>query len=234
MVRRWWGLWAMLLALAAAGPVEAHGQVAAKGPLDAIARDYLRLTLEAGAREPEYVDAYYGPPELKAEAEARPRTVAQLRAAAEALRRRTEAVDPARLSPIEQRRRSLSARPADGGPHSAGDGGGPAFRLCQRSRGVVRRAAGAAAARRLRRRAGDGRAAGAGRGDARRAGERLSRTLRHPARAAGRGDARRHRGVPPAHGRTHRAARRRDLHPGVRHRQAVERLQLLQGIATPA
>ena len=101
MVRRLVGVWVLLIALLGASPV------AAKSPLDAIARDYVRLTLEAGAREPEYVDAYYGPPALKATAEAHPRTVAELRAAAETLRQRVEAVDPARLSPIERRRRAF-------------------------------------------------------------------------------------------------------------------------------
>ena len=31
--------------------------------LDAVARDYVALTLEIGEREPGYVDAYYGPAE---------------------------------------------------------------------------------------------------------------------------------------------------------------------------
>lgn len=79
---------------------------ARRGPLDAIARDYVRLSLEAGEREPEYVDAYYGPPEWQAAAKAGPRTVAQLEAAASVLRGRAEAVPAARLSPIERQRRA--------------------------------------------------------------------------------------------------------------------------------
>jgi hypothetical protein len=42
--------------------------------LQAIADDYLRLTLEAGTYEAEYVDAYYGPDALQAAAKAAPRT----------------------------------------------------------------------------------------------------------------------------------------------------------------
>ena len=53
--------------------------------LDAIARDYVRMTLEIGQREEGYVDAYHGPPEWATAAEADPRTVEQLRAAAAAL-----------------------------------------------------------------------------------------------------------------------------------------------------
>lgn len=75
-------------------------------PLDVIASDYVRLTLEAGEREPGYVDAYYGPPEWAAAAKSQPRTVAQLSAAATALKARAASVDAARLAPIEVRRRA--------------------------------------------------------------------------------------------------------------------------------
>ncbi len=39
--------------------------------LDAIAREYVSLVLAIGRHDPDYVDAYYGPPEWKAEADAR-------------------------------------------------------------------------------------------------------------------------------------------------------------------
>ena len=38
--------------------------------LDAIARDYVKLSLTIGEKEEGYIDAYYGPPELQAEAKA--------------------------------------------------------------------------------------------------------------------------------------------------------------------
>lgn len=76
-------------------------------PLDAIARDYVQLSLEAGVIEPGYVDAYYGPPAWQAAAKATTRTVAQLQAAARVLRFRTEAVPVAKLSPLERQRRAL-------------------------------------------------------------------------------------------------------------------------------
>ncbi|MBC7521025.1 MAG: hypothetical protein H7268_08035 [Sandarakinorhabdus sp.] len=78
----------------------------AAAPLDAIARDYVRLSLEAGARQPEYVDAYYGPAALETAAKASPRTIPQLLSDAKTLRQRTESVAPATLSPIENRRRT--------------------------------------------------------------------------------------------------------------------------------
>ena len=49
--------------------------------LDPIAAAYLRLSLEIGTHEPGYIDAYYGPPELKQAAEAAPRDKPTLLAA---------------------------------------------------------------------------------------------------------------------------------------------------------
>jgi hypothetical protein len=46
---------------------------------------YLRLTLEAGTHEAEYVDAYYGPAELRERAIARPRSLAALEGEAQAM-----------------------------------------------------------------------------------------------------------------------------------------------------
>lgn len=77
---------------------------AAPKPLDGIARDYVQLTLEAGEREPGYVDAYYGPAAWAAAAKAKPRTVAELRTAATALKARALAVRS--LTPFEARRRA--------------------------------------------------------------------------------------------------------------------------------
>lgn len=70
---------------------------------------YVRLTLEAGTHEAEYVDAYYGPAALQAAAKANPRSLAQLIAEARAL---TVAVDAA-LPSIKgeaDRRRAVALR----------------------------------------------------------------------------------------------------------------------------
>jgi hypothetical protein len=75
--------------------------------IDAIARDYVRLQLEIGAHEDGYIDAYTGPPEWKAQAEANPRTTAALKTEAERLTGALEAIDAARLEPIVQRRRTF-------------------------------------------------------------------------------------------------------------------------------
>ena len=75
--------------------------------LDTLARDYVHLTLEAGGREPGYVDAYYGPADWAAQAKAHPRDVATLRADAHALNLAAHAVNVRKLSPLEQRRRAM-------------------------------------------------------------------------------------------------------------------------------
>ncbi len=89
-----------LLALLIATP-------AAAGPLDGAARDYVRLTLEAGTHEEGYVDAYYGPAKWAAAAKAHPRSVPALRREAERLADTVRAVDPARLSPDERLRQTF-------------------------------------------------------------------------------------------------------------------------------
>jgi len=81
--------------------------------LDAIARDYVALTLEIGEREPGYVDAYYGPAEWQAAAKAAPRTVPQLAEGAEALTARLSAFEAADMDAAAmQRRRYLAAHVA--------------------------------------------------------------------------------------------------------------------------
>jgi len=57
--------------------------------VDELARDYLLLALALGRLEEGIVDAYYGPPELRAEADARDVTAEQLAAEAVSLRQRT-------------------------------------------------------------------------------------------------------------------------------------------------
>ena len=58
--------------------VETPVAPAAMPALDLVAADYIRMTLEAGTHEAEYVDAYYGPAKLLEEAKAAPRSKADL------------------------------------------------------------------------------------------------------------------------------------------------------------
>jgi hypothetical protein len=104
MITRLTGLAAALL-LGASAPALA---VSAGGPkLDVIAKDFVALTLEAGEREPGYVDAYYGPQAWADAAKAHPRAVPALKAEAVRLYAATKAITDASLTPDERRRKAF-------------------------------------------------------------------------------------------------------------------------------
>ena len=91
----------LLAGCATSGPSPRAPEPAA---LDAIAREYVTLSLEIGERDEGYVDAYYGPPEWREAARANPRSLEQLSALAEQLHGRLLALDPAGLEALEQKR----------------------------------------------------------------------------------------------------------------------------------
>ncbi|HYI42096.1 MAG TPA: hypothetical protein VD768_00525 [Sphingomicrobium sp.] len=74
--------------------------------LDAIARDYVQLSLTIGEKEEGYIDAYYGPPELQAQAKAEaPRlNLEQLSQRTEQLRSRAQAFEDVGDDQMAQRR----------------------------------------------------------------------------------------------------------------------------------
>ncbi|ADG09163.1 hypothetical protein B7G68_03330 [Caulobacter segnis] len=74
--------------------------------LDKIAVDFVRLTLEAGEREPGYVDAYYGPREYQTAAKLAPRPVSVLRKEADRLQDLLAHAPDKQLT-ADQRRRKL-------------------------------------------------------------------------------------------------------------------------------
>lgn len=88
----------LLIAQAAAG--------AARSPLDRPAFDYVKLALEIGVHEDGYIDAYYGPPELKDDAAKHPRSIAALKTEADRIAAAIEQVEPARLAALERARRA--------------------------------------------------------------------------------------------------------------------------------
>jgi len=98
-----------LAALLATGPLRADAAAPSPAATDgtpsatlaALARDFVPLALEIGTHEPDYVDAYYGPPDLKAAAQAHPRSRAALQAAAEAAVARLDAIAPRLVDPLE-------------------------------------------------------------------------------------------------------------------------------------
>ena len=106
MSARW--LWLPLLSLAGCAVTPAPTPDA-RAQLDAIARDYVQLTLEIGEREPGYVDAYYGPPEWAAMAKASPRALAALRAETDSLLQRIATIPVEGLDGLEQRRPAFLA-----------------------------------------------------------------------------------------------------------------------------
>ena len=83
---------------------------APQGDLNALAERYVRLSLEIGTHEDGYIDAYYGPPEWKTEAEAAPRSIDELQALTAALNAEIDAVQAAATDDLTVRRaRTLSA-----------------------------------------------------------------------------------------------------------------------------
>ena len=73
--------------------------------LNAIAEQYVRASLEMGTHEEGYIDAYYGPPEWKTQAEAHPRTTAQLKTVMDGLHAQAQAAEHA-VSDAATRRRA--------------------------------------------------------------------------------------------------------------------------------
>ena len=80
--------------------------------LDAIARDYVQLSLTIGEKEEGYIDAYYGPEELKAkaEAEAPKLSLEQLSGRTGKLRARAAAFEGAGDDMAQRRARFLVAQ----------------------------------------------------------------------------------------------------------------------------
>jgi hypothetical protein len=97
---------ALLLAILLGG---CGAPATASDSLDAIARDYVRMTLEIGEREEGYVDAYYGPAAWREAARANPRSAAELAQVAAALQTRVAAIDTAALDPLARRRHAFLA-----------------------------------------------------------------------------------------------------------------------------
>ncbi len=93
---------ALVLSLSAALPVAA-------APLDDAASAYVKLVLGVGEHEDGYVDAYYGPAEVREAVKAAKPSLPVLAAEADRLAAAVGAVDPAPLSAIERKRRAFLA-----------------------------------------------------------------------------------------------------------------------------
>ena len=102
----------LMLVIPACTTTSAPTTPSAEAPTSAlreIADAYIKLTLEAGTHEAEYVDAYYGPAALQEAAKAAPRNLDDLLADARALTMRIDKALPA-LSNDTDRRRARALR----------------------------------------------------------------------------------------------------------------------------
>jgi hypothetical protein len=76
------------------GEVEAMQQTAGTDPASAVAERYVRLVLALGEYDPDYVDAYYGPPEWRGEGAAAKRSIADIDGEARTLLTRLASMPP--------------------------------------------------------------------------------------------------------------------------------------------
>ncbi len=91
-------------------PHATPGDAPAVTELNAVAEAFVKLGLELGVYDDDYVDAYHGPPEWRAAAEASPRSLDDLAAAADALIARLDAVGEKGARPAMLRRQLVAAR----------------------------------------------------------------------------------------------------------------------------
>ena len=83
---------ALLVSATGCGP---EVELAAKtDPMNRIAESYVRLALALGEHDPNYVDAYYGPPEWREQAKSRRQSLDSIRAEAQALQDELTRVPP--------------------------------------------------------------------------------------------------------------------------------------------
>jgi hypothetical protein len=99
MSHRW--LWLSMIVLAGCASTP---PTVSNDSLNAIARDYVLLSLEIGEREPGYIDAYYGPSDWATQAKTAPRQPPALAAAVDALAARVAAIPRDGLDALERRR----------------------------------------------------------------------------------------------------------------------------------
>lgn len=78
-----------------------------RNEVDTLAQQYVRLVLAVGQHDPDYVDAYYGPPEWKEEAARQKAPLSDIRRRAETLAERFAALAPAGDELVQLRQRYL-------------------------------------------------------------------------------------------------------------------------------
>src|SRR5688572_26148729 len=96
-------------ALAAQGATRASGEGQATTGMNDLAERYVKLVLALGQHDSDYVDAYYGPPEWKKEADGRKLPLDDLAARARALQEAVSAT-PAPATDLDRLRREYLER----------------------------------------------------------------------------------------------------------------------------
>jgi hypothetical protein len=92
-------------ATACAAPSRAPSSSPPSTAMNAIAESYVKLALALGARDADYVDAYYGPPEWKSAADSGRATPAEIRQRVTALRGELASIDTTALDAMSRLRR---------------------------------------------------------------------------------------------------------------------------------
>jgi len=92
-----------------ATPLPAAVTPDAERALNAVAADYVKLVLAVGQHDSDYVDAYYGPPEWKQQAERTKKPLTELTATAQALSKQLQTVEPSRLQGLLRLRHNFLA-----------------------------------------------------------------------------------------------------------------------------
>jgi hypothetical protein len=94
----------LLIALSAFALLSCTPPAPGAPSLNALAEQYVRASLEMGTHEDGYIDAYYGPPAWKTEAEAHPRSTTQLKTVMDQLHAQVEAAERAATDAAVRRR----------------------------------------------------------------------------------------------------------------------------------
>jgi hypothetical protein len=198
--------WLMALLLASSATLAAPDAT-----VDALSKDYIRLSLAMGAHDSNYVDAYYGPAQLQEQALKTPLALPDIKAKAMALQAALDklplpadgSMDGLRLEFLKKQTTAMRGRIdlLQGRNMSFDQESAVLYDTVaphhDRSHfeAIIKQI------------------------DA-----LIPLAIHHPARQAESGVRRRHSRLPRTDPETHQLARRRGFHAGVRHRQAVERL----------
>src|SRR5439155_14733374 len=88
------------------GLVASSAGARAADSMNAVAERYAHLVLAVGQHDPDYVDAFYGPPDWKTNAEKEKKSLDQISAEGEALNAKLPEMQPGTAAPTEEAKSS--------------------------------------------------------------------------------------------------------------------------------